>query len=69
LFKPIEDGYKFKVIVTNKHGSTSRVVAFHDGRGSQEGGIFGELNHRSRKTLGFKTPAQLMHDRLAAQGA
>lgn len=42
LFKPIEYGYEFKVIVTNKHGSTSRVVAFHEGRGSQEG-IFAEL--------------------------
>ncbi|MCP4286508.1 MAG: hypothetical protein GY792_19015, partial [Gammaproteobacteria bacterium] len=42
LFKPIEYGYEFKVIVTNKSGSPRRVVAFHEGRGSQEG-IFAEL--------------------------
>ena len=42
LFKPTEYGYEFKVIVTNKQGSPRRVVAFHEGRGSQEG-IFAEL--------------------------
>ena len=42
LFKPIEYGYEFKVIVASKHGSPRRVVAFHDGRGSQEG-VFAEL--------------------------
>ena len=42
LFKPVEYGYEFKVIVTNKRISAARVVAFHEGRGSQEG-IFAEL--------------------------
>ena len=42
LFKPTEHGYEFKVIVTNKRASVRRVVAFHEGRGSQEG-IFAEL--------------------------
>ena len=42
LFKPTEYGYEFKVIVTNKCGSPRKVVAFHGGRGSQEG-IFAEL--------------------------
>ena len=42
LFKPTEYGYEFKVIVTNKHCSARKVVAFHEGRGSQEG-IFAEL--------------------------
>lgn len=42
LFKPTEYGYDFKVIVTNKRGSPRKVVAFHEGRGSQEG-IFAEL--------------------------
>lgn len=42
LFKPAEYGFEFKVIVTNKFGSPRKVVAFHDGRGSQEG-IFAEL--------------------------
>jgi hypothetical protein len=42
LFKPTEYGYEFKVIVTNKRTSARKVVAFHEGRGSQEG-IFAEL--------------------------
>ena len=42
LFTPYERGYEFKVIVTNKPIDAGRVVAFHEGRGSQEG-IFGEL--------------------------
>jgi Transposase DDE domain group 1 len=42
LFKPIEYGYEFKVIVTNKCTIPRKVVAFHEGRGSQEG-IFAEL--------------------------
>jgi hypothetical protein len=42
LFLPHEYGYDFKVVVTNKMLSPKKVVAFHEGRGSQEG-IFGEL--------------------------
>ena len=42
LFIPHETGYDFKVIVTNKIIGPSHVVAFHEGRGSQEG-IFGDL--------------------------
>ncbi len=43
LFIPYEHDYEFKVIVTNKKGRTARsVVAFHEGRGSQES-IFAEL--------------------------
>ena len=42
LFQPYEYGYDFKVVVTNKTISPKKVVAFHEGRGSQEG-IFGEL--------------------------
>ena len=42
LFKPTDYGYEFKVIVTNKRTSARKVVAFHEGRGSQEG-IFAEL--------------------------
>ena len=37
LFRPIEYGYEFKVIVTNKRMSPRKVVAFHEGRSSQEG--------------------------------
>ena len=42
LFIPYEYGYDFKVIITNKTLRAKRVVAYHEGRGSQEG-IFGEL--------------------------
>jgi hypothetical protein len=42
LFIPYEHGYEFKVIVTNKTLTAKKTVAFHEGRGSQEG-IFGEL--------------------------
>jgi hypothetical protein len=42
LFIPYEYGYDFKVIVTNKTLKAKKLVAFHDGRGSQEG-IFAEL--------------------------
>ena len=42
LFEPVEYGYEFKVIVTNKRISPRKVVLFHEGRGSQEG-IFAEL--------------------------
>ena len=31
--------------------------------------VVNKLNNRPRKTLGFKTPAQLMHNHLAAQAA
>jgi hypothetical protein len=42
LFVPHEHGYEFKVIVTNKTVRAKTVVAFHEGRGSQEA-IFAEL--------------------------
>lgn len=42
LFIPHETGYDFKVLVTNKTVGPQHVVAFHEGRGSQEN-IFGEL--------------------------
>lgn len=42
LFVPHEHGYEFKVIVTSKRQRAKHVIAFHEGRGSQEG-IFAEL--------------------------
>ena len=42
LFIPHEYGYEFKVILTNKRLGARKVLAFHNGRGSQEG-IFAEL--------------------------
>ena len=42
LFIPYEYGYDFKVLVTNKPTSVKKALAFHNGRGTQEG-IFAEL--------------------------
>lgn len=42
LFVPHAHDYEFKVILTNKGVGAKRVVAFHEGRGSQEG-VFAEL--------------------------
>jgi len=45
LFVPHEEGYEFKVIVTNKRGNAKTILLFHNGRGSQES-IFSELKSR-----------------------
>jgi hypothetical protein len=50
LFIPYEYGYAFKVVLTNKNLTATRVVAFHNGRGSQEG-IFAEL--KSNNALSY----------------
>jgi len=42
LFVPYEHGFEFKVIVTSKKGPVDKVIAFHEGRGAQEG-VFAEL--------------------------
>lgn len=42
LFEPHEEGYDFKVIVTNKTIGPAALLRFHEGRGAQEG-IFAEL--------------------------
>jgi len=42
LFAPVVHGYEFRVIITNKQESAKNVLAFHNGRGSQEN-IFSEL--------------------------
>ncbi len=47
MFIPYEYGYDFKVIVTNKGLSAKKALAFHNGRGSQEG-IFAELKSHAQ---------------------
>ncbi len=42
LFVPHQTGFEFKVILTNKRLSAKKVLAYHNGRGSQEG-VFAEL--------------------------
>lgn len=47
LFTPYEYGYEFKVIITNKIRAANNVVAYHNGRGSQEG-LFSELKSHNQ---------------------
>jgi len=42
LFVPHEEGYEFRVIVTNKRGKAKSILLFHNGRASQEN-LFSEL--------------------------
>jgi len=46
LFRPYEYGYAFKAIVTNKAVGAKKVLAYHNGRGSQEG-VFAELKSQA----------------------
>ncbi len=47
LFIPYDYGYDFKVIVTNKRLSVKKALAFHHGRGAQEG-VFAELKSQTQ---------------------
>lgn len=47
LFIPYEYGYEFKVIVTNKALSARKALAFHNGRGAQEG-VFAQLKSQTQ---------------------
>jgi hypothetical protein len=47
LFAPVDEGYDYKVVVTNKRGFAGRVVRYHEGRGAQER-IFGEIKSQAR---------------------
>ena len=47
LFIPHEYGFEFKVIVTNKACAAKKVLAYHNGRGSQEN-VFGELKTQAQ---------------------
>ena len=47
LFVPYEYGYDFKVIITNKPISAKKVLAYHNGRGAQEG-LFAELKSQTQ---------------------
>ena len=42
LFTPYEEGYEFKIIVTNKKGKAKSILLFHNGRSGQEN-LFSEL--------------------------
>jgi DDE family transposase len=47
LFIPFDYSYQFQVVVTNKTISARHVVAFHHGRGAQEG-VFAELKSQGQ---------------------
>lgn len=47
LFIPYEYGFEFKVVLTNKTLTAAKTVAFHNGRGSQEG-LFAELKSQNQ---------------------
>lgn len=47
LFEPVQEGYEFKVIVTNKRGLPGSVARYHEGRGYQEK-IFGEIKSQAQ---------------------
>jgi hypothetical protein len=47
LFEPVEQGYEFKVIVTNKTAAAGKVARFHEGRGYQEK-LYGELKGQAQ---------------------
>jgi len=46
LFRPVEEGYDHKVIITNKHVAAGKVCCFHEGRGYQEK-IYAELKDQT----------------------
>ena len=57
LFRPVEYDCEFKFIVTNKQTDPRDIVAFHEGRGSQEG-ILAELKtHRQMDYMPVRTRA------------
>jgi hypothetical protein len=47
LFEPVQQGYEFKVIVTNKTATMGHVARFHEGRGYQEK-LYGELKGQAQ---------------------
>ena len=46
LFVPHDFNYQYKAVVTNKSSNANHVIAFHEGRGSQEG-LFAELKSQA----------------------
>jgi hypothetical protein len=50
LFEPVQQGYEFKVIVTNKTAVAGKVARFHEGRGCQEK-LYGELKGQAQMGL------------------
>ena len=66
LFVPHQEGYEFKVIVTNKTGKAKRILLFHNGRGAQEN-IFSEL--KSQCNMDYVPTRRLCGNMLYYQSA
>lgn len=66
LFTPYQEGYEFKVIVTNKPGKAKTILLFHNGRGAQEN-IFSEL--KSQCNMDYVPTRRLSGNQLYYQSA
>jgi hypothetical protein len=66
LFTPYQEGYEFKVIVTNKQGKAKTILLFHNGRGAQEN-IFSEL--KSQCNMDYVPTRRLSGNQLYYQSA
>jgi len=66
LFLPHQEGYEFKVIVTNKTGKAKTILLFHNGRGAQEN-IFSEL--KSQCNMDYVPTRRLCANMLYYQSA
>jgi len=66
LFEPVDPVARFTVIVTNKRQSAKSVIAFHHGRGTQEG-LFAEA--KSHAQLDYIPVRSLQGNRLFHQAA
>ena len=66
LFVPHQEGYEFKVIVTNKKGKAKTILLFHNGRGAQEN-IFSEL--KSQCNMDYVPTRRLCGNMLYYQSA
>jgi hypothetical protein len=61
LFEPVQQGYEFKVIVTNKTAAAGKVARFHEGRGYQEK-IYGELKDQAQ--MGYVPARRLVANKV-----
>ena len=61
LFAPVQEGYEFKVIITNKTGAAGKVAHFHEGRGYQEK-IYAELKNHAQ--MGYVPARRLVANKV-----
>jgi hypothetical protein len=66
LFAPHQEGYEFKVIVTNKSARAKTILLFHNGRSTQEK-IFSEL--KGQCSMSYVPTRRLLANQLYLQSA